>query len=215
VLKKESTRYTSSFARRLRNSLAVTFLLFNGLFLFPSIARAEDGLTAEVYNVLGQNNAPVLPANAQPILVTQVPNVDFDWGALGKPDVKRICTLALARRLWPDTDSHSQSALMYYLFGATTEVRETLRNAHSAGSDVKICSYILERILDEMAGDGDYPTIEELYEFSEDARVPHIMPFGKHKGEPVSSVPKAYADWYRRQENPDPYILMAFQRNKK
>jgi hypothetical protein len=50
------------------------------LFLFPSIARAEDGLTAEVYNVLGQNNAPVLPANAQPILVTQVPNVDFDWG---------------------------------------------------------------------------------------------------------------------------------------
>ena len=80
MLKKELTRYTSSFARRLRNSLAVAFLLFNGLFLFPSIARAEDGLTAEVYNVLGQNNAPVLPANAQPILVTQVPNVDFDWG---------------------------------------------------------------------------------------------------------------------------------------
>jgi len=66
---------------KVRNSLAISFILFNSLFLFPAIARAEDGLTAEVYNVLGQNNAPVLPANAQPILVTQVPNVDFNWGS--------------------------------------------------------------------------------------------------------------------------------------
>lgn len=78
-MNKELTRYTSSYAK-VRNSLAISFILFNSLFLFPSIARAENGLKAEVYNVLGQNNAPVLPANAQPILVTQVPNVDFDWG---------------------------------------------------------------------------------------------------------------------------------------
>ena len=40
-------------------------------------------------------------------------NVDFDWEVIGKPEVKRICTLALARKLWPDLDSHNQSALMY------------------------------------------------------------------------------------------------------
>ena len=28
-------------------------------------------------------------------------NIDFDWSALGCPDVKRVCTLALSRRLWP------------------------------------------------------------------------------------------------------------------
>lgn len=42
-------------------------------------------------------------------------NVDFDWGVIGKPEVKRNCTLALARKLWPDLDSHNQSALMHYL----------------------------------------------------------------------------------------------------
>ena len=49
--------------------------------MFSATAQAEDGLTAEVYNVLGQNNAPVLPEGAEPVLVTQVPNVDFNWGS--------------------------------------------------------------------------------------------------------------------------------------
>ena len=62
-----------------RNSLAVCFITFNLLFLVPT-AYAEDGLTAEVYNVVGQNNAPVLPEGATPVLVTQVDNVDFNWG---------------------------------------------------------------------------------------------------------------------------------------
>jgi exodeoxyribonuclease X len=29
-------------------------------------------------------------------------NVDFDWGVIGKPEVKRVCTLSLARKLWPN-----------------------------------------------------------------------------------------------------------------
>jgi exodeoxyribonuclease X len=39
-------------------------------------------------------------------------NVDFDWEVIGKPEVKRICTLALARKLWPELDSHNQIALV-------------------------------------------------------------------------------------------------------
>ena len=33
-------------------------------------------------------------------------NCDYDWKAIGSPPMKRICTLALSRRLWPDLDSH-------------------------------------------------------------------------------------------------------------
>ena len=65
---------------KVRNSLAVCFICFSFFFLIPT-AHAEDGLTAEVYNVLGQNNAPVLPAGAQPIYITQVDNIDFNWGS--------------------------------------------------------------------------------------------------------------------------------------
>ena len=57
-------------------------------------------------------------------------NVDYDWKALGKPDVKRICTLALSRHVLPDLDSHTQSAMLYYFLGI--EAREMLINSHSA-----------------------------------------------------------------------------------
>ena len=73
-----STKFTSFFPK-VRNSLAVCFIAFNFFFLVPA-AHADDGLTAEVYNVVGQNNAPVLPEGAIPVLVTQVDNVDFNWG---------------------------------------------------------------------------------------------------------------------------------------
>jgi hypothetical protein len=78
-LNKELTKSTSYYAR-VRNSLAACFIAFNLLFLVPA-SYAQDGLTAEVYNVVGQNNAPVLPEGAVPVLVTQVDNVDFNWGS--------------------------------------------------------------------------------------------------------------------------------------
>jgi hypothetical protein len=73
-----STKFTSLFPK-VRNSLAACFIAFSFFCLVPS-AHASDGLIAEVYNVRGQNNAPVLPEGAVPVLVTQVDNVDFQWG---------------------------------------------------------------------------------------------------------------------------------------
>ncbi|HBZ18828.1 MAG TPA: DNA polymerase III subunit epsilon, partial [Betaproteobacteria bacterium] len=100
-------------------------------------------------------------------------NVDFDWGVIGKPEVKRICTLSLARKLWPNLDSHNQSALLYYLERSTA--REQLRNAHSALIDVGICAAILNHICQELG----IKTVEALYAESEKARIPITMPFGK------------------------------------
>ena len=51
-------------------------------------ARASEGLNAQVYDVLGQNNAPYIPEGASPVISTTVPNVDFQWGGgrvLGGP----------------------------------------------------------------------------------------------------------------------------------
>lgn len=137
-------------------------------------------------------------------------NIDFDWGALGKPAVKRICTLAMARALWPTLDSHSLGALVYFLEGPTPATREKLRDAHSAVADVDFCAIVLRAILSQV------PTIRslaDLYNFSEDCRVPSVMPFGKHKGQPVSKVDAGYRAWYRKQPDHDPYILTAFDRH--
>jgi DNA polymerase III, epsilon subunit and related 3'-5' exonucleases len=51
-----------------------------------------------------------LPANIEYLIGH---NVDYDWGVIGQPELKRICTAALSRRLWPGADSHTQSAMIY------------------------------------------------------------------------------------------------------
>lgn len=135
-------------------------------------------------------------------------NIDFDWEALGKPRVKRICTLALARHLYPDLDSHTQTAMMYFLFGATEAVRTRLKDAHSAGADILMCGDILMAMLPKIGA----VNMSQLWEASEDARVPKKMTFGKFAGQPISAVDRGYSNWYRRQPDPDPYLLEAFKR---
>lgn len=38
------------------------------------------------------------------------------------------------------------------------------------------------------------------------------MAFGKFKGQPVSAVDNGWRGWYRKQTDPDPYLLKAFDR---
>lgn len=132
-------------------------------------------------------------------------NVDFDWDVIGRPEVKRICTLALARSLWPNLDSHNQSALLYHLERNTA--RDQLRNAHSALIDVGICAVILDHICKQQ----NIKTIEELYAASEQARTPTTMPFGKHKGLPLSEVPSDYKTWLLGTGDLDPYLRKALE----
>ncbi len=132
-------------------------------------------------------------------------NVDYDWNIIGQPKVKRICTLALSRRAWPALDSHTQSALFYFL--SRTTAREVLKNAHSALADVKICAVILESACKAL----NISTIEDLYTASEAARIPSHMTFGKHKGVPIADIPRDYKTWLLNQDNVDTYLRKALE----
>jgi exodeoxyribonuclease X len=136
-------------------------------------------------------------------------NVDFDWEALGKFPGKRICTLALARFLWPKLDSHKLTAVYYFLFGCRPEVRERVRRAHSALDDVLMTKEVLVEMMPLL----NVSTLGGLYAASEDARIPRIMTFGKHKGKPIHEVDRGYMNWYAKQPEPDPYLIEAFRRN--
>jgi len=65
-------------------------------------------------------------------------NVDFDWRAIGEPKIRRICTLALARKAFPSLDSHTLGALTYHQYPAPM-ARRMLKDAHSAAADVDLC----------------------------------------------------------------------------
>lgn len=138
-------------------------------------------------------------------------NVDYDWLAMGSPDdVKRICTVALARAAWPTLDSHSLGALTYHLH-PHAEARDLLKNAHSAATDIALCFRVFQEALRAIQAAEPLTSWNAIWRLSEAARVPKVMGFGKHQGKPVKDVPRDYVDWYRRQPSPDPYLIKAFQ----
>lgn len=134
--------------------------------------------------------------------------VDFDWEVAGSLNVKRICTLAMARRVWPDAASHTLGALCYMLGTDLEAVRLELRDAHNALADCNLCARVLYAIV-EHCGE-DLPTWEDVYQFSERARIPTHMSFGKYAGKAIADVPYDYRAWYSRQPDTDPYLLRAF-----
>lgn len=136
-------------------------------------------------------------------------NIDYDWEILGSPPkVRRICTLALARSVWPQLDSHSQTAMMYFLEGANQQTRARLRLAHSAETDIDSCEILLEALIGQLNPE----SLDALWQLSEEARIPKVMTFGKFKGQPISAVDRGYASWYVKQPDTDPYVLTAFRR---
>lgn len=130
-------------------------------------------------------------------------NVDFDWKAASSHEVKRICTLAMARELWPEADSHSLSALIYLL--DRKNARERLKHAHGALPDCWLC----KTVLDSAIAITGVQSWDELWKFSEAARVPKIMAFGKHKGTAIKDVPSDYKRWLLNQPDVDQYLRKA------
>ena len=58
--------------------------------------------------------------------------------------------------------------------------------------------------------------VKSLYEFSEIARVPKHLSFGKHKGEAIADLVThsdgaGYLKWLLKQDSVDPYLVQACQ----
>lgn len=139
-------------------------------------------------------------------------NVDYDWNVIGQPDVKRICTQALSRMLWPSADSHSQSAMIYLHYRSVAPA--LLRNAHAALDDVKNCHRLLKKIVRVLSQKLGRPVEgwEELWIISEDARIPTHIGFGKHKGMAITDLPSDYKRWLLNQADLDPFVRKALTR---
>jgi exodeoxyribonuclease X len=135
-------------------------------------------------------------------------NVDFDWKVIGEPSVKRICTLAMARKVWPHADSHRLGALMYRLSINQAETREKLKSAHNALADCDFCGWVLRAVAVSVGG---FESFEHMWQFSEAARIPEVIGFGKHKGTAIADLPRDYVGWLLRQADIDPYLRKALE----
>ena len=149
---------------------------------------------------------------AQPVEYLIGHNIDYDIAVLERAGVdvtgiKAICTLAMARRLWPEFETRTITYLVYALTPDKAKAREQVKSAHSAWDDILMTGFILDQILLKTG----IKTLKDLYLFSEMARLPTHLTFGKHKGTAIADVPASYVNWLSGQDGVDPYLLKAFR----
>lgn len=130
--------------------------------------------------------------------------IDYDWRLIGSPDVKRIDTLALSRHLWPKETKHSLGALIYHIFSDKSQARELVNKAHGAKADVEMCYILLQMIIEIGQRSMPLDSWEDVWNWSELARVPITMWCGKHRGLPMVEVPKSYKSWALANMNDPP-----------
>lgn len=109
------------------------------------------------------------------------------------PSASWICTLKLARRLWPDAPSHKLQELR---FGLPIEIpdREYARAAHRAGPDAYVAAHLFVLMLA-----GGLTVDEALAKSGGPMPIP-TCPIGKHRGKKWSEIPADYLDWMKRSD---------------
>lgn len=114
-------------------------------------------------------------------------NVQFDIRMIGEfiPRVHRkLCTLKLARVLWPDAPDHKLQTLRYmFKLDAGT--------AHRAMGDVRTCISLLRMVAEERGLDLQGILALVAKPLTLDAK----MPFGKHQGTKLKDLPSSYVQW--------------------
>jgi exodeoxyribonuclease X len=102
-----------------------------------------------------------------------------------------------------------ESAVLYHF--VRSQARELLKAAHSAHTDVYNYQIILTYLIQKLAAPVQPLTWEWVWQRSEEARIPKVMTFGKHKGTSIKDIPADYKGWLLKQPDIDPSLIKALR----
>lgn len=132
-------------------------------------------------------------------------NASFDFRYLGgylPEGTQQLCTLKLARKLWPDADNHKLATLVYEL-----DLDADKDRFHSAEGDMDVLMSLLGRMAEEFGH-----SIEDLIHLCNQPRKIEKMPFGKHRGARLKDLPAHYVRWLLNEtDNLDADLRAALQ----
>lgn len=97
---------------------------------------------------------------------------------------QQLCTLRWSRKLYPHGDDHKLTTMVFALDLPRPA------GAHRVMSDIYSAYYLAKHICERTG-----MTIRQLAEASTAPMEVASIPFGKHKGLPMSQVPKSYIRW--------------------
>ena len=152
-------------------------------------AQAVHGITAEM--VAGQPTMDMVAALVEGKIAKAVAhNIGFDARVV-KPWIaveQKVCTLSLARKLIQGTTNHKLETLQ-------KELGLVERDSHTALGDVLTVRDLLIYMKDKFE-----LNLELEFARSMKPVVVHKMPFGKHKGKNLATLPPDYRAWLLGQE---------------
>ena len=131
-------------------------------------------------------------------------NAAFDRSFLPIAYAERswLCTMRLAKHLWPEAPAYSNQGLRYWL---GVDVPATM--AHRAADDALVTAYLLHEALMQyrlLEPRGEDRSVETLLDYAASPIEVPTMPFGKHQGKPLAEVPPDYVRWLLSQPDVDP-----------
>lgn len=106
---------------------------------------------------------------------------EFQRNSMQMPSWKFMDSLKWARRYRPDLPRHTLQFLRE-IYGIPPN------NAHRAMDDVIVLHKIFQSLIDDLS-------MEEAYFLLNRPKEIRSMPFGKHQGQPLSQLPRAYIQW--------------------
>lgn len=132
-------------------------------------------------------------------------NAKFDIGVIQRYGLevgKYICTMKIARHLYPREPNHKLESLFTSFECSLPDGDEV--KAHDALGDILMMREVLRCMTVEYMSRNHGKTAQEAIEFFVSFTMDPLlktMPFGKHKGLPMEQLPKDYVAWLK--ENVD------------
>lgn len=114
-------------------------------------------------------------------------NAAFERAFFAGGDKPWICTLKVARRVWPDAPSHSNQTLRYWKNLPLSP--SAAMPPHRAQPDAYVTAWILRTLLLEGVSIADM-----VHWTNQPSLLPRVT-FGKHRGKSWSELPVDYLDW--------------------
>jgi exodeoxyribonuclease X len=162
--------------------------------------RVEDEPTIEQYMDMKSN--PLMTTHPA-VLIAH--NAAFDFRYLGpwmQDGSDTLCTLRLAKKIYPGLDSYKLQALKYSL-----DLPDVEGDAHRAGADVEMLLNLVSHMAISTGLD-----LQGLLELSKAPLTIEKMAFGKHKDKPLKDVPLDYIQWYMKQDQTDADLVASFKK---
>lgn len=123
----------------------------------------------------------------------------FDRAFLPPTDRPWICTLRLARHLWPDAPRHSNQVLRYWL-GLTVDAP----HPHRALDDTRVTAALFQAIVPVLTQAAALQTPADVAAWADRPILVPRVPFGQYRGARWDTVPPDYLRWAAAHwEDPD------------